>query len=637
MYANNRPTEQFSDMLSLNLRATLIAVIILISTLVLPDQISEISSGLAATSQTLSSAASNNSNLQSETSSLPIDLKKVQTFSELLTHYSSRFHRFSALYELTNRLDEDDLVTLIDEIKDFEYDATNQTWKSDSLLVVISKLVHVDADKVNSIFFALSEDTQRDLAYGIANEWSFLDLEGATNFVSSFSDSELKMISSNGVLDAQSSLLSMDELTVLAQQFENEEYIADLIEQNLFIEEAKHPERSWNEITKDPSLLTHENVRRLLNVAEAWVHQIGVSAIPKVTEVVKDQNLRLTMQSRLLRVAALQDAESAFEYAITVTGSRYSRPANPVLSIWAEQDPHAAWERLSVMDSTDERKELIQTLLASWGGNDSQSLMESLGDFPKDVQDAARVTLIFNLIKESTDAALAMYDDIEDKSSKLAAARTLAYDWGSRDGEAALSWVLTDPSTEPERKHLARTILGQMTQQDFQNAFNVARNQPLGVDGNEEIGLEATVLNILSFRNLDNAVELLPLVREGPTKLEAYREVGDALAKNDRLDEAIANGKEFTGEDQVLYYTRIGFNVNVMEDPKSIFAMLDKLPSETARSRIATTQLSNNQQSNVYDDDQIERLKEYLTNEDRELLKKIEAEGIRVPDSYTGY
>ena len=637
MNAINRPTKPFPYVLSLNLRATLIAMILLIHSLALSDQNSEISLDLAATVETQSSATSNNSDLNSETANLPVSLNTVQTFSELLTRFSSRFHRFFALYELTNRLDEDGLVNLIDEIKTYEYDATNQSWKSDSLLVVISKLVHINADKVNSIFFELNEATQRDLAYDIANEWSSLNLDSAANFVKGFSDTEMKIIAANGVLDAQASLLSVDELTVLAQQFENEKYIADLFERNLFIEEAKHPEQSWIEITKDPSLLTHENVRRISNIAEAWVDQIGVSAIPKVTDVIKDQSLRLTMQYRLLRVAALQDAESAFEYAITVTGSAHSNPANPVLSIWAEQDPQAAWERLSVMDTTDKRKELVRTLFAQWGSDDPQSLMESFGDFPKEVQDEARIPLISNLIKESSDSALAIYDEIEDRDSKLAAARTLAYDWGSRDGEAALNWVLTDPSTEPERQHLVQTIIGHMTEQDFQNAFNVARDQPLGVDGNEEIGLEATVITILSFRNLDEAVQLLPLVREGPTKLDAYLEVGDALAQNDRLDEAITNGNEFTGEDQVLYYTRIGFNVNVMEDPESIFVMLDKLPSGMARSRIATTQISNNQRSNIYDDNQIDRLEKYLTNEDRQLLKKIDEEGIRVPDSYTGY
>ena len=127
----------------------------------------------------------------------------------------------------------------------------------------------------------------------------------------------------------------------------------------------------------------HENIRRLLNIAEAWVNQIGVSAIPKVTEVIKDRSFRLTLEYRLLRVAALHDAESAFEYALTVTGIGYSNPAAPVLSIWAEKDPHAAWDRLSVMDTTSERAALIRELFASWGANDSQSLLDSLDEFPK--------------------------------------------------------------------------------------------------------------------------------------------------------------------------------------------------------------------------------------------------------------
>ena len=107
--------------------------------------------------------------------------------------------------------------------------------------------------------------------------------------------------------------------------------------------------------------------------------------------------------------------------------------------------------------------------------------------------------------------------------------------------------------------------------------------------------------------------------------------------RNDRLDEAIANGEEFSGEDQILYYTSVGSNINVMRDPESIFARLDKLPSKIARSRIATTQLASNLSSNLYDDDQINRLEEYLTDEDVELLLRVEEEGINVPDSYLGY
>lgn len=253
------------------------------------------------------------------------------------------------------------------------------------------------------------------------------------------------------------------------------------------------------------------------------------------------------------------------------------------------------------------------------------------------MQDVARVELLPYLFNESTERARAMYDEIEHKSSKLAAARMLAFQWGRKDGEAALDWVVSDASTKPERARLVSSIISQMAQNDFQKAFDVAKDLPLGADGNVEIGAEATVINMLAFRNLEEALKLLPLVREGPTKLAAHLEVGHSLIRQDRLAEAIANGMELKGEYQIRYYTSIGSNINVMEDSESIFAMLDKLPSKTARSRIATTQLSNSQRSNVYDDDQIERLKEYLTNEDRMLLKNIVEEGIDVPDSYYGY
>ena len=196
---------------------------------------------------------------------------------------------------------------------------------------------------------------------------------------------------------------------------------------------------------------------------------------------------------------------------------------------------------------------------------------------------------------------------------------------------------MTDPSTEPERKLLASTVIAQITRLDFQKAFELARDLSFDIHDDEDIGLEATVIDILAFQNLEEALHLLPLVREGATKFEAYSYVGNALARNDRLDDAISNGKEFTGEQQIRYYIRIGSNVNVMEDSESIFAMLDKLPTEIARSRIATTQISNNQRSDVYDEDQIERLNKYLTNEDRALLKKIDEEGLSVPDSYLGY
>ena len=637
MNVSSSPTKKFPDVLSLGLGATLTAAVLLTIYFVLPGENSENPLDPNSSSPLPSSESSSDSNLSSESAESTPNSTTIRTFSDLLDKHPSRFLRFSTLYELANRLNEDRLVFLIDEIVDFEFDATTQNWRTDALLILMSKLVHFNEEKVHSIFWGLSEDTQRKLAYGIASEWASVNLEGATNFVNGFSDSDLRMTASDGVLDAQSSVLPIDELKTIAERFKNVQYIADLAEKNLFIEEARHPEQSWNELARDPTRLTYENLRRITNIAEAWIKEIGVSAIPRITEVIEDQGLRDQLTYLLLRVAELKDAKSTFEYAITLPNVGFSNPASSVLYSWAERDPVAAWERISILEPSSEREDLTKTLFSAWVSNDAQHLMDSLGKFPNDVQDIARATLIFDLVKESPQAARAMYDKIENNSSKDAAARTIANYWSRKDGVAALDWVLTDPSTEPQRPTLIHIIISEMTNKDFQTAFEVARDQPVGVGGDKELGLEATVINILAFRNLEDAMKLLPLVREGPTKLSAYTDVGHSLVRNERLDEAIANGEEFSGEDQILYYTSVGSNINVMRDPGSIFARLDMLPSEIARSRIATTQLASNLSSNLYDDDQIDRLKEYLTDEDRDLLLRVEEEGINVPDSYLGF
>ena len=108
------------------------------------------------------------------------------------------------------------------------------------------------------------------------------------------------------------------------------------------------------------------------------------------------------------------------------------------------------------------------------------------------------------------------------------------------------------------------------------------------------------------------------------------------MVRNDRLEEAIEKGNELTGEHQIRYYTSIGFVLNVFKDPESMFVRLDKLPSEKAQSRIAVTSISNNRNSKAYNASQIERLKHYLTDEDRDLLKRVEAGRASVPPTYRG-
>lgn len=633
----NEPHQKtFSDILSLILGSVITGSVLVAAHDVVPTEQSQNPSNSNTTEQL--SPPSNSTDFSPNNVSVDVQqqLGSSQSFAEILNEYSNRFHRNLALYNLVNQMSEASLIRLVDEIDGFEMDAATQHWRTEALTVALLKLVHTNASQVGKIFLEVSEHSKIDIVYGIAREWAIIDLESAAKFVEQLLNEEVKMNAANGVLDAQQSLLSLDELESLAIRLGNGQYIADLIRQKQYIEEAKHPEKAWTALVQDPSQLVQENFLRLLNIAEAWVKQSGMKVIPIITESIKNQGLRQSLQYRILHTAALQDVEAAFEYAIHLPDIGYLNPISSVLSVWAEIDPLAAWERIKTIESAKVRKNLVEDLMNYWSTNDHQLLLESLDRFPRDVQDEARANLIDVVVDSSTADALAMYHEIKNKKSKAFAARLLVLKWATRDMESAFKWVLTEPSTDHERDYLIKLILPKMTQSDYQNAFQVARNQPVGVDGNEEIGLEATVIEGLVYSYLDEALQLLSQVRDGETKYAAFRTVGRALVRNDRLEEAIEKGNELTGEHQIRYYTSIGFVLNVREDPESAFVRLDKLPSEKAQSRIAVTWISNSHNSKIFSASQIERLIQYLTDDDRDLLKRVATGRAIVPPTYRG-
>ena len=146
MKATPQATKKFPDVLSLVLGATLTAVVLIAVYFVLPAKRTEDPVDPNTSSPPPSSESSSSSNLNSESADSTPDSTTIRKFSDLLDKHSSRFLRFSTLYELANRLDEDRLVFLIDEIVDFELDATTQNWRTDALLILMSKLVHFNVE-----------------------------------------------------------------------------------------------------------------------------------------------------------------------------------------------------------------------------------------------------------------------------------------------------------------------------------------------------------------------------------------------------------------------------------------------------------------------------------------------------------
>ena len=136
------------------------------------------------------------------------------------------------------------------------------------------------------------------------------------------------------------------------------------------------------------------------------------------------------------------------------------------------------------------------------------------------------------------------------------------------------------------------------------------------------------MLSIMGYSNLDKAMEFLPKVREGKTKTQAISGVGNALAMNGRIEEAVELGKELSESEQITYYTNVGTSSLTMGmiaggSDTSVFDTLDMIPSDEAKSKIAVTAVMMNSMNTTLSEDEIESLKEeYISEEDLEEMEE---------------
>lgn len=488
-------------------------------------------------------------------------LYDVHSLTDILTNYSASFDRFAALYSLVSQSDEQKLVDLFNESLTYEYRESDESWFADSIRrTILSRLIHVNEEVASSLFLDLDSDQQMSLSYTVAREWSTIDLDSAVDFVTSLADN-VQFSATRGILDLNQSL-PIDELRTLADRLGDTNYVQHLVDQEMFQEEADNPAEAWATLSADPNLLTEDNWSRIDNIVNAWIKQDGVVVIDTVTAAFEDEELKERIIRRGLNTLAEDNPEAAFDYALQfqeegggMFGFSYNPYMNSVLTAWVRDQPMDAFNKVLTIDSTSQKKQLADSVFSTWSWTDIQGLVDSIPQFPTEYQDAARVSSISHLSRESIDDALSLFDDIEGDAKKGQAAMSIAMFWVEKDPEAALNWAQTNPNTESIRTQVTSTMLTSLASKDPQKAFDVALELPLNEDG---VGLEASVLATLAYTNVDKALEMLPKVRAGASQKTAYTGVGGGLAMQGRIAEAIELGKELPEEDQLNYFTTVG-------------------------------------------------------------------------------
>ena len=564
----------------------------------------------------------------------PTDLYVGDSLADIFTNYSGEFDRFAALYSLLSESEEEKLVALFNESLTYEYSESDVSWLPVNIRdTILSRLVHVNEETASSLFLDLEAEQQVSLSYTLAREWASIDLDRAIDFVSSLADN-VKFSANRGILDLNRSL-PRDELETIASRLGDTTYVQNLVNQALQEEDAENPAESWATLTADPNMLTYENRSRINNIVNAWIKEEGVLVLDTVAEAIDDDDLKESIIRFGLRTAAEDNPEAAFDYALQFDsggGGLFGMSYNPymysILNEWVEDSPIDALNKVLSVESTSQRNEYVNDLFQSWARNDVQGLVDSIPQLPSEIQDKARVNSISYVARDSIDDALSLFDGIDNDTDKGRAAMSIASTWVDQDPEAALNWAQTHPNTESIRTQVSSTMLTSLASKDPERAFEIALELPLNEDG---LGLEASVLATLAYTNVDKALELLPKVRAGASQTTAYTGVGSGLAMSGRITEAIELGSDLPEEAQLNYYTAIGAmsltgsmmsGLTGSEPEQDIFATLDSIPHEKARSQVAVQAIIMDQLSSSYSDVEIESLKEYISEEDMESLEE---------------
>lgn len=667
MSTNQSTSRPFPNLLSLIVGIVLASVVLIVMYFLTPLNKSENTQGLITTQ---SESAPNNELRATFDTTNPMDkVQEVSRLSDILDIYQTSFDRSLAIYHVCSQASEQKLVSFFEDALELTLDESHKFWGKQFVGVVLHRLVSLNTEKAQSLFAELDLETQRDSAYLLTNEWSKLDLEGASQFVESLPTETIdedqtsfmlpiiragtvwnmgmqnaKSNAAMGIIDSHR-MLSEQELIALGETLSVSEYVDGIFLQVQLLEDARNPKAAWQEISADPEQLTSDNYGRLTNIIEAWVKQSGITVMNNVLETVPGDDIKMTLLDSALRVFVKTDPEQAFEYAIENSPSMfgYSSALYTVVHEWSRKDPYAALERVGSLESGMQRYQLLDSVFRNMARDDLQGFIEEIHRFPDNIRDSARGQAIESLMdNDDRDTAMAIFAELESSEVKSRTAMTIVKDWTDSDPKAAFNWVMNEPATEPVRSMLGPMVLRIMAHSNPDEAFAIAQNQPLESD--DAVGLEAAVVSSIAMDDVDAALKLLPKVRDGKTKNQAYFGIGGSLARSGRISEAINLGNDLPADQLDSYYTAVGTNavsmggmLNGSDSDSSIFETIDLLPSENARSKTALSTILMDSFANNYSDEEIETLKEYLTEEDLKSLEEGEDQLDSFPMPFIGF
>ncbi len=548
------------------------------------------------------------------------------------------FERNVAFASWILELDEEEIVDWLTQSTKASWNVKPRTRK-DLQSLLLSRLVALDPAQALEFVLQRREPNRSTMMTLVFREWAQIDLNGAIGQAKS-----LPVRDSQEILHTvfkSNEEFSPDALHTIGREFaiytnrperppgfrvlvDNGIRPASTQIDSLIRNSIENPAKVWYDIVEHarPNAIHYQD---LTDVAAAWANESGVGVLDAIQESLTDYGIRKSVIGLTLLKLMQTMPEEALGYAASHKIPGRTETIKSMVRKWADVDPVATLNKVHSMPSSAFRRLLEQVVLEIWlpkfsltgyYREEPSSILESLHLIPGELRGVASAHAIEVMVwrgspLEAVEALLRL-----DEQSKLVATRALMKEWLQKDHQSAIVWARTNPEIEDIRTEVLQTLVWSLDPKS-PIAFDIARELPTPDHG---FGLEGEFIVSIAPRYLDTAMDLLPRVREGKTKLKAYLSVGTQLLQHGRTSEALDLGAQLPGKYawQATYYHRVA-TTWAQTDTQGLVDSMDQFPM-LVRPSIAAQQLHTNRSTNHLSQRQVQSLRSYLTADYQDLL-----------------
>lgn len=349
-------------------------------------------------------------------------------------------------------------------------------------------------------------------------------------------------------------LTSRDDLepfkrTEIAERFNLERQLASLNFQSWYEEAIQNPRWAWQEIQNSTDKKSEIRQRRSV-VARAWIREEGVGVLDEMLAALSESDDKKELISSLMSTLLQIDPERTMDVISTLPNAQdVINLRERAFYAWSRRDPGAAVEQLARVDFHNKGR-LMDSVLSEWGIRDPRKLLEFSETLPETWFDTAKRHALMGLARTSPEEAISYLDDIRRVGHRLELEDEIARFWSEDDPRSALEWFLSRDDYV-SRPYQARKLMANFADEDPVRALQIA-SQYTGELGSSMI---SGVFAALAEKDPQQALRHLPNVNV-EHKSVAVGRIGLMMAGTDLIG-ALNLGNLLSKEDRSRYEKRI--------------------------------------------------------------------------------